>query len=148
MDQLTGWLGPAYLWVKAVHVIVVIFWMAGLFILPRYLVHQAADGLSHNAAWAERTARLRRIILTPALVVTWLLGIALTLNYGLANGGWLHAKLVLVVLLSGYHGWMAGIARRMAAGERPMAEARLRLLNEAPAAFTVLIVLLAVAKPF
>ena len=76
MDALIGWLGAAYMPVKAAHVIVTFFWIAGLFILPRYLVHQAgeAPGSAENAKWAERTARLRRIILTPSIVLAWLLG--------------------------------------------------------------------------
>lgn len=147
---MSGFLGTAYLWVKAFHVLFVIFWMAGLFILPRYLVHQAgeAPGSPEDGKWVERIARLRRVILTPSLVIVWVLGLLLTANFGLAGAGWLHAKLLLVLLLTGYHGWMVGLSKKMATGGRPLSERAFRLWNEAPALFALLIVILAVVKPF
>ncbi len=151
---MIGFLGAAYLWVKAAHIIFVIFWMAGLFILPRYLVHhQAALGDPAQArAWADREAKLRRVILTPSMAVVWLLGIALALNLGLADGqpglGWLHAKLLLVLLLSGYHGWAVGYSKKLAAGQGTLDSRRLRMINELPAIFVALIVILAVVRPF
>ena len=152
---MSGWLGAAYDWVKAAHLIFVIFWMAGLFMLPRYLVyHQealAAGRAEEAALWVEREGKLRGIILTPAMVVVWLLGLALAANIGLLDGvpglGWLHAKLLLVVILSGYHGWAVGYARKLAAG-RPTLEGRhLRMLNEVPALAVTLIVVLVIVKP-
>lgn len=150
MNALMGWLGSAYVWVKVLHVIVTYFWVAGLFLLPRYLVHQAGEvpGSPEDRKWSERTARLRRIILTPSLVLVWLFGLMAALSYGLASAGWLHAKIFLALLLSGYHGWMVALSRRMAAGARPMAERTLRLMNEVPALFIILIVVLVVLKPF
>ncbi|MCD2323527.1 CopD family protein [Sphingomonas sp. IC-56] len=150
---MTGFLGNAYLWVKAFHVIFVIFWMAGLFLLPRYLVHhQEALGSPQAADWVKRETMLRRMILTPSMIIVWLLGATLAVNLGLFDGqpglGWLHAKLLLVVLLSGFHGWSVGYARKLAAGERRIATRRLRMLNEVPALAAVLIVILAVVKPF
>lgn len=150
---MTGWLGSAYLWVKAAHIIFVIFWMAGLFLLPRYLVHhQDALGTPQAADWVKREALLRRMILTPSLVIVWLLGLSLAANVGLFDGGaglgWLHAKLLLVVLLSGYHGWATGYARKLAAGHGPIPSRKLRLLGEVPALAVILIVVLAVVKPF
>lgn len=150
MESLIGWLGGAYMPVKAAHVVIIIFWIAGLFILPRYLVHQASVpvGSPEDLNWRERTARVRRIILTPSLVLVWLLGLALATSYGFRAAGWIHAKLLLAVLLSGYQGWMSSLARRMARGERPVAERSLRLWNEVPALATILMVVLAVLKPF
>jgi putative membrane protein len=150
---MTGWLGGAYLWVKAFHLVFVIFWMAGLFLFPRYLVHhQEALGTPEAAAWEKREAMLRRMILSPAMIVVWLLGLALALNVGLVDGqpglGWLHAKLLLVIALSGYHGWAVGYSRKLARGQATIATRRLRLLNEVPALAAVLIVVLAVVKPF
>lgn len=151
---MTGFLSFAWLWVKAAHVIFVIFWMAGLFILPRYLVHhQEALGDPVQAkAWAEREARLRRVILTPSLVIVWLLGLALAINLGLFEGGaglgWLHAKLLLVVLLSGYHGWAIAYSKKLAAGQGSLTSKQLRMANEIPAIFVALIVILAVVRPF
>ena len=140
----------AYLWVKALHVVAVIFWMAGLFMLPRFLVYhmESAVGSPEDAAWIEREARLKRIILTPGLIAVWLLGVTLAVSYGLAGQGWLHAKIFLVVLLSGYHGWASATATRFARGQRPYANRTLRLLNEVPALATILIVVLVIVKPF
>ncbi|RYD48624.1 MAG: CopD family protein, partial [Sphingomonadales bacterium] len=103
---MIGFLGTAYLWVKAAHIIFVIFWMAGLFLLPRYLVHhQEALGSPQAGDWTRREELLRRMILTPSLLIVWLLGLILAANLGLFDGGaglgWLHAKLLLVFLLSG-----------------------------------------------
>jgi len=151
---MAGWLGGAYLWVKAAHLIFVIFWMAGLFIFPRYLVHHQ-DGLGDPAEgprWEKREALLRRMILTPAMVAVWLLGLALAANLGLFEGGgglgWLHAKLAIVLALSGYHGWAVGYSRKLKAGRPTLTTRQLRLLNEAPAFATIAIVVLAVVKPF
>ena len=92
--------------------------------------------------------RIRRIILVPSLIAVWLLGLAIAVSYGFAQAGWIHAKITLALLLSGYQGWMTSIAKRMAHGERPVSERTLRLWNEVPALFTILMVALAVLKPF
>lgn len=139
-----------YLWVKALHVIAVIFWMAGLFMLPRFLVYhmESAVGSVEDAAWIDREARLKRIILTPGLVAVWVLGLTLAISYGLAGQGWLHTKILLVVLLSGYHGWASATASKFARGIRPYSNKTMRLLNEVPALATIAIVVLVVLKPF
>lgn len=151
---MSGMLGNAYPWLKAAHVIFVIFWMAGLFMLPRYLVHHQ-EGLSDPAEpprWIRREALLRRMILTPAMIIVWVLGILLAGNLGLFDGatglGWLHAKLLFVVLLTGYHGWAVGYARKLAANRPTLTPRTLRLLNEVPAIAIIVIVVLAVVKPF
>ena len=153
---MSGFLGAAYDWVKAAHLIFVIFWMAGLFMLPRYLVyHQealAAGNAGEATNWVERESKIRAIILTPAMIVVWVLGIALALNLGLADGapglGWLHLKLLLVFLLTGYHGWMVGYSKKLAAGKPTLTGKQLRMLNEVPALAVTLIVVLAIVKPF
>lgn len=138
-----------YLWLKAGHIIFVVFWMAGLFILPRQMIymHAAAPGSEEEALWAKRTATLRRVILTPSLVIVWLLGIALATTLSVWDAPWLHAKLLFVVLLTGFHGWMVGRAKAMAKGERPLPERSLRLWGEAPAIALALIVVLVVVGP-
>jgi putative membrane protein len=147
---LEGFLGNAYLWVKAAHLIFVIFWIAGLFILPRYYVyhHAVAPGTREDALWIEREARLRKIILSPALSAVWILGWMLALNIGALHMGWFHAKLALVIALTGYHGWAVGFGRKLARGERPGSNLTLRLMNEVPAIATAVIVVLAIVKPF
>lgn len=143
-----GWLGAAYPWVKAVHVIFVIFWMAGMFMLPRFLVYwsQVPVGAPDNVLWAERCTRLKRIILNPGMVVVWVLGIAL--GFQLGWPGWLWAKFAIVLALSGFHGWMIGAARKFGAGERPYSEKMLRLVNEIPSLATIAVVVLVIVKPF
>lgn len=146
---MIGWLGDALLWVKAAHIISVIFWMAGLFMLPRYYVYHyaAAPGSTEDHQWIERERRLRRIIVTPSMILVWVFGLMLAFNLGF-QGGWLHLKLLLVFALSGFHGWLIGFGRKVAAGQRPLSEGRLRLLNEIPAIAVIVIVLLAVVRPF
>ncbi len=148
MDGHVGWLGAAYPWVKAFHVIFVVFWMAGLFMLPRFLVywHGVVPGSPEDALWAERCARLKRIILNPGLIVVWVLGIMLGFQLGWPL--WLWAKLVFVLGLSGFHGWMLGASRKFTAGERPYAEKTLRMVNEIPSLVTIAVVILVIVKPF
>jgi protoporphyrinogen IX oxidase len=147
---MEGFLGLAYPWAKAAHLIFVIFWIAALFMLPRFLIYQVATapGSAEDLAWVERIRRLRSIILTPSMILVWLLGLSLALNIGAFQMPWFHAKLLLVVLLSAYHGWAIGFGKRIAQGYRPASDARLRLLNEVPGIATALIVVLVVVKPF
>ena len=143
-------LSVTYFWLKAGHIIFVIFWMAGLFMLPRLFVyHQESEpGSSDNAMWIERERKLLKIILRPSIIVVWALGIALAFSIGAWNQGWLHAKLALVLGLSAYHGYLAAYARKLARGERVLSGKALRLLNEVPGVAVALIVVLVVVKPF
>ena len=151
MDQVFA---MTYLWLKAGHVIFVIFWMAGLFMLPRFLVYhqegQDRDGPDspENAVWIERERKLLKIILWPSLVVVWVLGLSLAATTGAFAQGWVHAKLALVLALSAYHVWLAGYAAALARGERKLTGRQLRLLNEIPGAAAALIVVLVVVRPF
>ena len=150
MSNLTGFLGPAYLWVKAAHVTFVIFWMAGLFVLPRYYVyHQEAPvGSPEDRVWIEREARVRSIILTPAMLVVWILGLMLAFNIDAWGQPWFSAKLAFVVALTGYHGWLGRYGKKLANGERPLSGKAVRLLNEIPGVAAAIIVVLAIVRPF
>jgi putative membrane protein len=150
LDSALGWLGNAYLWVKAAHVTFVIFWVAGLFLLPRFYVyhHATAPGSAEDRAWIEREARTRAIILTPALLIVWVLGLALAFHLGAWSMGWFHGKLLLVVLLSGYQGWLGAYGRKLARGDRPLENRTLRIMNEVPGIMTAIIVVLVIVKPF
>ena len=143
-------LSVTYLWLKAGHVIFVIFWMAGLFMLPRYFVYhqESAPGSPESALWVERERKLLRIILWPSLALVWLLGLALATSTGAFGQGWFHAKLGLVLALTAYHVWLAGYATALARGERKLTGKRLRLLNEVPGIATALIVILVIVRPF
>ena len=142
-------LSMTYLWLKAGHLIFVIFWMAGLFMLPRYFVyHQEAEpGSPENALWIDRERKLLKIILWPSLIAVWLLGLALAWSIGAFQQGWFIAKLALVLALSAYHIWLAGYAAALACGERRLTGRQLRMLNEVPGIAAALIVVMAVVKP-
>ena len=139
-----------YLWLKAGHIVFVIFWMAGLFMLPRFFVYhqESAAESPENALWVERERKLLKIILWPSLIVVWVLGWALAISAGAFAQGWLHAKLALVLALTAYHIWMAGYAAALARGERKLSGKRLRMLNEVPGIAAALIVILVVVRPF
>ncbi len=139
-----------YLWITAAHVIFVIFWMAGLFMLPRFFVYhqESVAGSIEDSAWIERERRLIRIILNPAMVIAWTLGLVLIWQGGMASQGWLHAKLAVVLALAGYHGWMAGYAKKLARGQRTLSGKALRLANEVPGLAAAIIVILVIVKPF
>ena len=143
-------LSVTYLWLKAGHVVFVIFWMAGLFMLPRYFIYhqEAAPGSPEAALWIERERKLLRIILWPSLIVVWVLGLALAATTGAFQQGWFHAKLALVLALTAYHVWLAGYATSLANGERKLSGKRLRMLNEVPGIAAALIVILVIVRPF
>ena len=150
MTSLTGFLGPAYLWVKAAHLTFVIFWLAGLFLLPRFYVyhHEAAVGSPEDRAWIERESRVRSIILNPAMIVVWILGLMLAFNVDAWSQHWFHAKLFFVVLLSAYQGWLGVYGKKLARGERPLSNRAIRMINEIPGVAAAIIVVLVIVRPF
>ncbi len=139
-----------YPWLKIGHVIFMVFWLAGLFMLPRQCIYMLdhAPGSDGEAKWAVRMGKLRKIILTPSLIVVWVLGLTIAYAIGAFSEGWLHAKLALVLVLSGYHGWLVAQTKKMARGERPLTEKTLRMIGEVPGLLLVLIVALVYLKPF
>ena len=147
---MTEILAVLYIWLKSAHIIFVIFWMAGLFMLPRFFVYhqESAEGSEESAKWVEREAKLIKIILNPAIIVVWVIGLALAWQIGAMTEGWFHAKLLFVIGLSAYHGWIIGYARKLAKGERTLSGKQLRLFNEVPGIAAAIIVVLVVAKPF
>lgn len=143
-------LSSIYLFLKSGHVIFMVFWMAGLFMLPRQCIYMLdhAPGSDGEAKWATRMGKLRKIILTPSLIIVWVLGLSLAYAGGHFASGWFHAKLTLVLVMTGYHGWLVAQTKKMARGERPLSEARLRMIGEVPGLLLVLIVVLVYLKPF
>jgi protoporphyrinogen IX oxidase len=146
MDKLT----LLYPWLKAAHLIFVIFWMAGLFMLPRFFVYhqESAVGSDEDTKWVQRERRLLRIILNPAMIIVWVLGLVLMYQISAYKEGWFHAKLLIVLALSGYHGWMNGYARKLSLGQRTLSDKKLRLANEVPGIAAAVIVILVIVKPF
>jgi len=147
---MIGWLGAAYPWVKAAHLIFVIFWLAGLFMVPRhYIYHSAVLPRSpEDALWIKREAVLARVILNPSMILSWLLGLMLAFDVGAWSQEWFHAKLLLVVGLTGYHGWVSSYRMQLARGQRPLSDKMLRIMNEVPGIATALIVILVIVRPF
>ncbi|MEO0462579.1 MAG: CopD family protein [Pseudomonadota bacterium] len=132
-----------YPWLTAGHVIFMVFWLAGLFMLPRQCIYMldAEPGSEAEAKWAHRMGLLRKIILTPSLIIVWVLGLAQAWSMGYFSQGWIHIKITLVLILSAYHGWLVGQTKKMARGARPLSEKTLRLVGEIPGLLLVLIVI-------
>jgi putative membrane protein len=139
-----------YPWVKAAHVIAVISWMAGMLYLPRLFVYHsaAAPGSEQSETFKVMERRLLRAIVNPAMVATWVLGIWLARDGGWWSSGWFQAKVALVLLLSGLHGYFAACVRAFAEDRNTRSQRLYRILNEAPAVLMVLIVILVIVKPF
>ena len=139
-----------YAWLKAGHLIFVIFWVAGLFMLPRYYVYhqESVPGSDEEKRWIEREKKLRTIIITPAMILVWLFGLTLAYMTGAWTQNWFLAKFAIVVALSGYHGWMIDYGKKLEKGLRPVSGKALRIMNEIPGIAVALIVVLVIVRPF
>jgi putative membrane protein len=138
-----------YLWIKALHVIAIIAWMAALLYLPRLFVNHAEVGAGpQSELFKKMEGRLVRIIMAPAMGVAWLAGLGLIYLGEYQHGGWLHAKLGLVVLLTAAHFYF-GYATRLFARDANRRSARFwRFANEVPTVLMIGIVILVIVKPF
>ena len=146
-------MADVYLWLKAGHIVAVIAWMAAMLYLPRLMVYHcaAAPGSEQSETFKVMERRLLKAIMTPAMLVTWIIGLALAFTPGVVDwsgSGWMHAKLVLVLAMSGVHGFLAKQVKIFAADENRRTAKFFRILNEVPTVMLVLIVVLVVVKPF
>ncbi|WP_428698888.1 protoporphyrinogen oxidase HemJ [Stappia sp.] len=139
-----------YLWLKAFHIISVIAWMAGMFYLPRLFVYHAETeaGTPQSETFKVMERRLLKAIITPAMIATWVFGLWVAHEGGFFSSGWLHAKLAVVLAMSGLHGYLAKCVRVFAADANTRTSRHYRIVNEIPTAFMVIIVILVVLKPF
>jgi putative membrane protein len=139
-----------YEWIKALHVIAVIAWMAGMLYLPRLFVYhcEAEAGSRQSETFKVMERRLLRAIMNPAMIAAWLLGLWLVYAGGWHAFHWLQAKVVLVLLLSAIHGFLARWVGQFAADRNQHSDKFYRIINEIPAALMIGIVILAVVKPF
>ena len=141
-----------YAWLKAGHIIFVIFWIAGLFMLPRYYIYhqESAPGSAEEKKWIERERKLRKIIITPAMILVWVFGLLLAYDdQCLESMHWFQRQVrCSCSRLSGYHGWMIDYGKKLAKGERPVSGKALRIMNEIPGIAVALIVVLVIVKPF
>jgi len=138
-------------WIKAFHIIAMVAWMASLLVYPRYKLHQAKSqpGEVLFETMKSAAADLRRIIMIPSMVVTWVLGVVLLgLSSGIFAMNWMWVKLLLVVLVTFLHIYFTKIGRRLDSGDSTVSVSKLRLLNEAPFVILICVVLLVVLKPF
>lgn len=139
-----------YLWAKVLHIVSVIAWMAAMLYLPRLFVYHAGAGIGSPQAETFKIMerRLLRAIMTPAMLSTWYFGLWLAWSGFGFMGGWLHAKIAAVLVLSGMHGYFAGAVRRFAEDREQRTSRHWRVLNEMPAVLMVIIVILVVIKPW
>jgi protoporphyrinogen IX oxidase len=139
-----------YLWLKAFHVIAVIAWMAGMLYLPRLFVYhsETPKGSIQSETFKIMERRLLKAIINPAMIVTWVLGLYLVWDGGWYTSGWLHTKVLLVVILSGLHGVYVRRLKEFAADKNTRPAKYYRILNEVPTVLMIGIVILVIVKPF
>ena len=147
---MAGFLGEGYLWVKALHIIAVIAWMAGMLYLPRlYVYHCAVEpGSAQSETFKVMERRLLRAILNPSMSLAWILGLALVAHLDAWGEAWMHAKFACVIALSTLHGFFARWCRQFAADDNRHEARFYRLVNEVPAVLMIAIVVLVVVRPF
>lgn len=152
LTALLFFVAPAsfYPWAKSIHVIAVISWMAGMLYLPRLFVYHvdAEKGSVQSETFKVMERRLLRGIINPAMILTWVFGLWLAWKVFGFQGGWLHAKIFVVLLLSGVHGYLAGAVRKFAEDRNERPARHWRIVNEIPTLLMIVIVVLVIVKPF
>lgn len=139
-----------YLWIKALHVIAVISWMAGMLYLPRLFVYHASEDIGSQVSEKFKVMefRLLKLIINPAMMVTWGAGLWLMFSGLVALGGWFWVKLILVLVMSGAHGWLSKSQKRFAADENKLSEKQWRMANEIPTVLMIGVVIMVIVRPF
>jgi len=140
-----------YLWIKALHVVAVIAWMAGMMYLPRLFVyhHQAQKGGEAESQLIAMERRLLKGIINPSILAVWILaGLMLYADPSLLSEGWFQVKLVAVLGISAIHGVYSGAQRKFARGERPNTEKFWRIMNEAPFLLMIVAAVMVIVRPF
>ncbi len=150
MDELRNALADYIDWIKAFHVIAVIVWISGMLHLTRlFLYHtEAAVGSAESARFKERETKSLKIIVNPSMIAVWILGPLLAWLTGAYLDTWLHIKFVLVIVLSGFHGFLVGCWRAFGRDANTRPASFYRMIGEVPAILMALIVILAIVKPF
>ncbi len=139
-----------YLWLKALHIVAAISWMAGMLYLPRLFVYHAAAeaGSAQSETFKVMERRLLKAIMMPAMIVTWIAGIVLMIQGQWFTAGWFHGKLVLVLAMTAMHGLLSRWARDFAADRNQHSQKFYRVANEIPTILLIAIVILVTVKPF
>jgi putative membrane protein len=140
----------AYEWVKAAHVIAIISWMAGMLYLPRLFIYhcEAPKGSQQSETFKVMEQRLLRIIINPAMTLSWVLGLWLGWKAGFFSAPWFHAKLLLALLLSAAHGYFSAAVRAFAEDRNDKPPRHWRIVNEVPTVLMIGIVVLVIVKPW
>lgn len=140
----------AYLWVKAVHVVAIISWMAGMLYLPRLFIYHcdAPTGSAMSETFKVMERRLLTLIINPAMIISWVLGLWLAWSGGFFASGWFHAKLAAAVALSAVHGYLSASVRRFREDRNDKPARHWRIVNEIPTLLMIAIVVLVIVKPF
>src|SRR6218665_3962762 len=141
-----------YEWVKALHVISVIAWMAGMMYLPRLFVYhaQSAIGSPQAATFKGMERKLYRRIITPAMIAPWIFRLPMAFGFGVVDFsmGWMWLKAVMVIALSGIHGWYGGLLRKFQNDQNTRPHTFYRAINEIPFVIAIVIVIAVIVKPF
>ncbi len=138
-----------YLWIKALHVISIISWMAGMFYLPRLFVYHSQVGPGpQSEIFKTMERKLLRIIMIPAMLLSWITGLALAFEGGYFHAGWFHGKLLAAVLMTGVHFYDGALVKRFAEDRNTHSQKFYRFFNEAPTLLMIAIVILVIVKPF
>lgn len=140
----------AYLWFKALHIVAAIAWMAGLFYLPRLFIyhHEKPVGSETSETFKTMEMRLYRYIMNPAMMIAWVFGLFIAWDGQWFTAGWFHVKLTAVIVMTAAHVYFGRAMRAFGRDERPLASRHWRMLNEVPALLLIVIVVMAVLKPF
>ncbi|MCC6008931.1 MAG: protoporphyrinogen oxidase HemJ [Rhodobacteraceae bacterium] len=149
---MSTFLATAYPWMKALHIMSVIAWMAGLFYLPRlYVYHVERVGPGETESlFQTMEERLLRVIMNPAMIATWLFGLILVATPGVIvwSAGWVWVKLAMILAMTWFHMWLAARRKAFLAGENSLSGRQYRMMNEVPTLLMVVIVVMVVVKPF
>jgi putative membrane protein len=139
-----------YEWIKALHVIAIISWMAGMLYLPRLFVYhcEAEIGSKQSETFKVMERRLLKAIINPAMMIAWILGLYLAWSGHWFASGWLHVKLALVLVLSGLHGFFSRWVKDFAADRNRRSQKFYRIINEVPTILMIGIVIMVIVKPF
>lgn len=147
------WLLTVYPWVKSLHVIAVISWMAGMLYLPRLFVYHVETDPNHinlDETIVKWERLLLKRIINPAMIVTWICGLLMLFTPGVIDFTmiWIWIKLICVLVMSGFHGFLSKQMKLLATGKRPYTGRQYRLLNEVPTVLMIIIVIMVIARPF
>jgi protoporphyrinogen IX oxidase len=150
MNDLLSMLYP---WIKSLHVVSVLSWMAGMFYLPRLFVYHAergAVGTQMHETFVVMERKLLQLIMTPAMIATWVFGLMLVMTPGVIDwgSGWPWVKAVAVLAMTGMHGWLGARRKDFAAGANTRSGRTYRLANEVPTVLMLVIVIVVIVKPF